>query len=198
MPDVTIDVREIPKPERHPKIFGLFDGLRVGEALILVNDHDPVPLHRQFDDKTPGGFEWEYLVREPGDYRIRIGKTLAAPVPRALGNAAELVTGGEPGVAWKLDFPDRDLDSNLITLAPGGSIGDHAGAEVDVLVYVLSGGGTVGTENGPIEVLLGDILWLPKRSRRSFTAGNDGLSYLTVHTHREPALTLTPTVRPAS
>ncbi len=195
MSDVTIDVREIPKPQRHPKIFGLFDGLDVGEALILVNDHDPVPLHHQFDDRTPGGFDWTYLVREPGDYRIRITKTLDTPVPRKLGNSADAVAGGEAGVAWKLDLPQRDLDSNVITLAPGGGIGEHTGAEVDVLVHILDGSGSIGTETGQVAVEAGDLLWLPKRSRRSFTAGDGGMSYLTVHTHREPTLTLTPHIR---
>lgn len=192
MSDATIDVREIPKPQRHPKIFGLFDGLGVGDALILVNDHDPIPLHAQFDDRNPGGFEWTYLVREPGDYQIRITKTLDGPVPRRLGNSADAVAGGEAGVAWKLDLPHRDLDANVITLEPGGGIGEHTGAEVDVLVHILDGDGMVGTDAGPVEVAAGDLLWLPKRSRRSFSAGDGGLSYLTVHTHREPTLTLTP------
>ncbi|MCZ0911995.1 MULTISPECIES: DUF2249 domain-containing protein [Gordonia] len=75
MADIELDVREIPKPLRHPKIFGIFDDLSVGEALILVNDHDPIPLHGQFEDVRAGAYSWEYLVREPRDYRIRIGKT---------------------------------------------------------------------------------------------------------------------------
>ncbi|GAA3955955.1 DUF2249 domain-containing protein [Gordonia caeni] len=192
MSDVTIDVREIAKPQRHPKIFGLFDGLGVGEAVILINDHDPRHLHDQFEERNPGGYEWEYLVRERGDYRIRIGKTLGAPVPRRLGNTAAALAGGGPGVAWQLDVPDRGLDSNVITIAPGGGIGEHTGAEVDVLIHVLAGGGTLGTATGPVEVTAGDLLWLPKGSRRSFSAGVAGLSYLTVHTHREPTLTITP------
>ncbi|MFC0314565.1 DUF2249 domain-containing protein [Gordonia phosphorivorans] len=192
MSDVTIDVREIPKPQRHPKIFGAFDELAVGDAVILVNDHDPQPLHAQFADHRPGGFAWEYLVREPGDFRIRISKVLDAPVPRILGNSADAVAGGEAGVAWKLDMNDRALDANIITLAPGGGIGEHVGGEVDVLVHVLDGTGTVGTQTGPVPVTAGDLLWLPKRSRRSFAAGEAGLSYLTVHTHREPTLTITP------
>lgn len=192
MADVTIDVREIPKPQRHPKIFGLFDGLDVGDAVILINDHDPRHLHDEFEERIPGGYEWEYLVRERRDYRIRIGKTLDTPVPRRIGNSADVVAGGEAGVAWKLDMADRGLDSNIITLAPGGGIGEHTGAEVDVLIHVLDGTGTVGTQNGPVEVAGGDLLWLPKGSRRSFSAGDGGLSYLTVHTHREPTLTITP------
>ncbi|AUH68061.1 MULTISPECIES: DUF2249 domain-containing protein [Gordonia] len=194
MPDVTLDVREIPKPQRHPKIFGIFDSLDVGEAIILINDHDPRHLHDEFDERLPGGYGWDYLVREKRDYRIRISKTTAAPPPRLLGNTAELTDGpvDAAGVAWKLDFDGRGLDSNLIRLAPGGGIDTHRGAEVDVLIHVVAGSGTVGTETGDVAVSAGDLLWLPRRSERSFTAGPDGLSYLTVHTHREPTLTIEP------
>lgn len=198
MPDITLDVREIPKPQRHPKIFSIFDGLAVGEALVLVNDHDPRHLHDEFEADRAGGYSWEYLVREKRDYRIRIGKTTATTPPRKLGNTVELTdTAAESNdVAWKLQSPDRHLDSNLIRLAAGDEIASHAGGEVDVLVHVVAGDGTLGTEADDIAVATGDLLWLPRRSRRSFRAGPTGLSYLTVHTHREPALTIEPlTVR---
>lgn len=194
MPDVTLDVREIPKPSRHPKIFGIFDSLAVGEALILVNDHDPRHLHDEFEEKLPGGYGWEYLVREKRDYRIRISKVTEAAPARRLGNTAELTQRevDAADVAWKLDFGGRGLDSNLIRLAPGGEIATHRGGEVDVLVHVLSGSGTLGAETGDVAVTAGDLLWLPHHSQRSFSAGPDGLDYLTVHTHREPSLTIEP------
>jgi hypothetical protein len=40
-----------------------------------------------------------------------------------------------------------------------------------------------------------EYLWLPRRSRRQFTAGPDGLRYLTVHQRRQ-ALVLEPFKRP--
>lgn len=42
-----LDLREIPPPERHPKIFEAFENLESGEALTLVNDHEPTPLYHQ-------------------------------------------------------------------------------------------------------------------------------------------------------
>ncbi len=190
----VIDVREIPKPQRHGQIFELFDSLDAGEALILVNDHDPRHLHDEFDVERPGSYSWDYLTREKRDYRIRIGKTTAAALPRKLGNTAELTAAPTDAadVAWKLELRDRHLDSNLIRLAPGGAIGEHRGGEVDVLVHILTGSGTVGTEGGEVTVTAGDLLWLPRFSTRSFTAGPNGLGYLTVHTHREPSLTIEP------
>ncbi|MGB3602964.1 DUF2249 domain-containing protein [Gordonia sp. (in: high G+C Gram-positive bacteria)] len=201
MADVELDVREIPKPARHPKIFGIFDSLDVGEAVILTNDHDPRHLHDEFEAKLPGGYGWDYEIREKRNYRIRISKTTAAAPPRKLGNTADLTANevDAADVAWKLDFDNRGLDSNLIRLAPGGSIGKHKGGEVDVLIHVIAGSGTLGTEAGDVDAVVGDLLWLPNGSERSFTAGPDGFSYLTVHTHREPSLTIEPlSLRPAA
>ncbi|MGO3326925.1 DUF2249 domain-containing protein [Gordonia sp. (in: high G+C Gram-positive bacteria)] len=197
MPDITLDVREIPKPQRHPKIFSLFDSLAVGDAVILVNDHDPRHLHDEFEADRAGGYSWDYLVREKRDYQVRISKTTATTPPRRLGNTAELTNAAvdDADVAWKLTSPDRHLDSNLIRLAADGEIAEHAGGEVDVLVHVVAGSGRLGTEAGDLEVAAGDLLWLPRRSQRAFRAGPDGLSYLTVHTHREPTLTIEPLAR---
>ncbi|OBJ68234.1 AraC family ligand binding domain-containing protein [Mycobacterium sp. 1274756.6] len=121
-----------------------------------------------------------------------------ADLPRVLGNSADL-TAGDPaasGTLWKLDLPHRGLDSNIIALPPHGTIGAHDGADVDVLVHVLTGSGTVTTEQATVDLRPGALLWMPRRSRRGFQAGPDGLRYLTVHQHREIG-GLMPTVRQA-
>ena len=68
----TLDVRKIPPPERHAQIFDRFDSLKPGQALQLVNDHDP-----QFGDRLRSGFDWTYLESGPELWRIRIGKLKA-------------------------------------------------------------------------------------------------------------------------
>ncbi len=70
----TVDVREIPPPQRHPLIFGTFDGLASGEALMLVNDHDPKPLYYQFQAQHAGKFTWDYLENGPDVWRVRVAK----------------------------------------------------------------------------------------------------------------------------
>lgn len=70
----TVDVRTIPGPQRHPLIFLTFDTLQAGEALELVNDHDPFPLQNQFNFMKRGQFTWEYLQEGPDVWRVRIGK----------------------------------------------------------------------------------------------------------------------------
>jgi uncharacterized protein (DUF2249 family) len=70
----TVDVRPIAPRDRHPLIFGTFDGLSAGEALLLVNDHDPKPLFYQFQAEAKGEFTWEYVEAGPEVWQVRIGK----------------------------------------------------------------------------------------------------------------------------
>lgn len=67
-----LDLREVPRPLRHPMIFAKFDALAPGASLKLLNDHDPIPLNRQFDMMRPGQALWEYVERGPELFRIRI------------------------------------------------------------------------------------------------------------------------------
>lgn len=88
------------------------------------------------------------------------------------------------GAAWRLAEPGRQLDANVVRLPPGERIDTHAEPDLDVLLLVLAGDGTIGTENGPEPLSGGTLLWLPHGSSRSLTAGDTGLSYLTVHRRR--------------
>lgn len=199
MPDTELDVRRLRKPEKHPTIFATYADLAVGESFVLVNNHDPKHLHDEFEADHPGSYGWEYLEKGPA-WRIRISKLASTPLPRILTTTADIAgSDTEPdlaGVVWKLEVQNRDLDSNVISLEPGGGIGMHTGAEVDVLVHVLAGSGRLSTELGTVELVPGVLLWMPRRSLRQFSAGPDGLRYLTVHQKRE-VLGLTPTVRQA-
>lgn len=94
------------------------------------------------------------------------------------------VTRGEPGtaqVARKPNAADRGLDWNLVSLAPGGEAATVAGVGVDVLIHVLFGTGRLTTDAGTVELAPGTLLWLPSLSRPQFTAGPDGLRYLSVN-----------------
>lgn len=67
-----IDVRDIAPPERHPLIFSTFEALAPGQAMELVNDHDPRPLFHRFDAELPGQFDWTYLEEGPRTWRVSI------------------------------------------------------------------------------------------------------------------------------
>lgn len=55
---VRLDVRQLPLWQRHSMIFAAFDGLEPGDALVLVNDHEPRPLRLQLEELRPGTFTW--------------------------------------------------------------------------------------------------------------------------------------------
>lgn len=193
-----LDVRPLRKPDKHPTIFGAFRDLPVNGALLLVNDHDPRHLREEFAAEYPDGFGWEYLTREPRNWRIRITKLAAAPLPRVLVDTADVAAStGEAdvtGAVWRLDVRERDLDSNIIALPPAGSIDRHVGPGIDVLIHALAGTGELITERGSVPLRPGALVWLPRGSVRQFTAGPEGLRYLTVHQRRQ-ALVLDPTQR---
>ncbi|MCX4885515.1 MULTISPECIES: hypothetical protein [unclassified Streptomyces] len=90
------------------------------------------------------------------------------------------------GVLWKLAESGRQLDANVVRLAPGRHIAPHVETHLDVLLLVVSGDGVLGGTPGDEQQSLttGTLLWLPHGSTRSITAGAEGLAYLTVHRRR--------------
>lgn len=82
----TIDVREITPQERHPLIFSRFNALQPGQSLQLINDHDPRPLHAQFQSLASGRFNWTYLQSGPALWRVQIGK-VAGPASTPAANS---------------------------------------------------------------------------------------------------------------
>ncbi|OEV04221.1 hypothetical protein [Streptomyces oceani] len=96
-------------------------------------------------------------------------------------------TAGEPasaGVLWKLAEPGRQLDSNLVHLPAGQVVDTHAEPDLDVLLLVVAGRGTLRTPESELVLTEGLLTWLPRGSSRGLTAGDAGLSYLTVHQRR--------------
>lgn len=69
---LSLDVRTIPRPERHPRIFGLLDSLQPGHAVTLIVDHDPVPLYYHLETHFDGLYGWDYLERGPELWRVQI------------------------------------------------------------------------------------------------------------------------------
>ncbi|MEU5096216.1 hypothetical protein [Streptomyces sp. NPDC020996] len=121
------------------------------------------------------------------------------PLPQILCDARALT--GRPAasveVAWKLAESGRQLDANLVRLPPGERIATHTEPDLDVLVTVVAGSGTVDTPagGGPQDLAPGTVLWLPHGSTRSLTAGEQGIAYFTVHSRR-PGMQIRP--RPAA
>jgi len=69
-----LDLRDMPPFERHLKIFEKWDSLKEGQTLRITNDHDPKPLHYQFEAEYNSKYEWEYEKQGPKDWIVKIKK----------------------------------------------------------------------------------------------------------------------------
>ena len=76
-----LDLRGIPRTQRHPLVFAKLDALAVGQSFLIINDHDPVPLSRQIEDLRPGQATWQYEERGPL-FRIRIRRVAPPDVAK--------------------------------------------------------------------------------------------------------------------
>jgi uncharacterized protein (DUF2249 family) len=131
--EVVVDVSAVIPRERHPRVFGAWNSLAEGTAMLLVNDHDPVPLYYQFAAEYRGGFRWEYLERGPETWRVRISKghfadpgftpgQRVAPVEEkaAAGAVEPLVLDVRPIFAQG-GSPCTNIDDAVASLRPGQS-----------------------------------------------------------------------------
>ncbi|MEU8029098.1 hypothetical protein [Streptomyces sp. NPDC049099] len=113
--------------------------------------------------------------RTTGDARVLCDARALAEAPPVPG-----------GVLWKLSESGRQLDANVVRLAPGGRITAHTESQLDVMVLVVAGGGVLGAgpADEPEPLAEGALVWLPHGAPRSITAGEAGLTYVTVHQRR--------------
>lgn len=93
-PTHVLDLRTILPRERHALIFGRFAALTRGQALQLLNDHNPEPLRYQFEDRSFGQFEWTVLEAGPQVWRIQITRIAVAAAPQAAARSGSCCSGG--------------------------------------------------------------------------------------------------------
>lgn len=97
---------------------------------------------------------------------------------------------GSSGVVWSLPR-GSDLNANLVHLNPGDEIGEHRNDAVDVVVVGQSGSGTMWQNDRAQHIGEGVLLLLAKGSTRKFSAGPNGLTYLSLHLAR-PGIVIGP------
>jgi len=69
-----LDVRTLSHQARHGVILGKMQALTETGALILINDHDPLPLKYQAEAMWPDQFVWTYLDEGPEEWRVSIAR----------------------------------------------------------------------------------------------------------------------------
>jgi uncharacterized protein (DUF2249 family) len=64
------DARGVAKRFRHAAIFGALAALQTGETMRFCNDHDPLPLLAQINDRYGAQLKISYVSRAPGEIII--------------------------------------------------------------------------------------------------------------------------------
>lgn len=73
-PNIYIfDARGIARRFRHSAIFGALDALRNGETMRFINDHDPIPLLGQLQQRFGEYLSVDYRQRDPSGVVIDFG-----------------------------------------------------------------------------------------------------------------------------
>ncbi|MER6198375.1 hypothetical protein ABT234_13535 [Streptomyces sp. NPDC001586] len=94
------------------------------------------------------------------------------------------VAQGQSGALWRLEGVDRQLDANLVRHLPGTGGAPHTEEEVDVMLVVLGGTGTLTLDGTESQLSPGFLGMLPRGTSRALLAGSEGLLVLTVHRRR--------------
>jgi mannose-6-phosphate isomerase-like protein (cupin superfamily) len=99
-------------------------------------------------------------------------------------DGAALDRCGTSGAVWSLPH-GGDLDANVVVVKAGGSVLAHVNPEVDVLLVVVAGSGTIEVD-GEVHLLARNrIVHIPKATSRTIEASTDEpLVYVTVHRSR--------------
>lgn len=70
----VVKVTEYPPHLKHKTIFQTFEELNPQQSMLLINDHDPVPLRFQFEWMHEGEYGWEYIEQGPTTFQVKITK----------------------------------------------------------------------------------------------------------------------------
>lgn len=67
-----LDVRVIPHAVRHAAIHGVVDSLAPGAAVVIVANHDPLPLLAQIEQRHGAAIGADYLESGPEVWKLKL------------------------------------------------------------------------------------------------------------------------------
>jgi quercetin dioxygenase-like cupin family protein len=106
------------------------------------------------------------------------GKSRIRRVPEVV----HLLERAGRGPVWGTE--SDDLNATLLAWSAGEANPEHVNAERDVLMVVVSGGGSLEVDGEAHELAAGDAVLVPRGASRRLAAGPDGIRYLSVHRRR--------------
>lgn len=93
----VFDARGIAKRFRHAAIFAALESLDRGETMRFVNDHDPLPLLAQIQQRYGDQVRIQYVERRPERVAIDFGVCLDAEQGQSTEGSPEASCGGGHG-----------------------------------------------------------------------------------------------------
>ena len=174
---VVVDVRSMPPPARHSHIFKIFDGLKPGETLLVVNDHEPVHLvqfmkheRRDFDYEAYAAFQ-----RGPAEWVGVFRKKALTPENKS----GVVFTSFEKEKVFDQSafspvpvYTSKDYKVILAYFKAGQFIPVHTPG-IDLVLLVHSGRGEVVAGDQRFDVKPGDVVIIPRQTKRGVRAVTD-------------------------
>ncbi len=170
-----IDVRVLSPPARHARILEIFSEMPPGQALLVVNDHEPVHLV-QFMKHERSDFDsgsYKAYERSPGEWVGVFKKRATGPNGSA---SAVVVTSFEKERAFDdhafSPVPVYTGDGYRVILAylkAGQYIPVHS-PKTDLVLLVHSGEGEVVAGERRLDVKPGDVVIVPRGEKRGVKA----------------------------
>ena len=146
---------------------------------LLVRELEQSPEPRGFMREI-GGLLEAHVRREERELFPLIERLAA----RELDDRTEKTRSRRGGPVW--GAASEDLNATLLEWGPDGGPPEHVNDERDVLLFVVEGSAVVAVGQEPHELREGEALIVAKGERRSITAGEGGVRYLSVHLRRPP------------
>lgn len=192
----VVDVRPLPHGEKHSRVFREFDGLKDGEAFVLVSDHEPRGLLAEFQAKRANTYEWNVI--DMGDpFRVEIEKRAKV----ASREVSEFLGRDHDRLDTLLEAARRAAVAGDVATAAGSftefaaGLVHHIQAEENVLFPTFEK--VTGMEGGPTAVMrsehrmIGRLIEEAKAAlterdgKRFLTAASELVSVLGPHNQKE-------------
>jgi uncharacterized protein (DUF2249 family) len=175
--DQIVDVRGLPPAARHSHIFKIFDKLKPGETLLVVNDHEPVHLvqfmkheRRDFDFSSYKAYQ-----RGPAEW-VGVFKRKKEDAQIISSHSAIVFTSfdkekivDESAFSPVPVYTSKDYKVILAYFKEGQFIPVHS-PNVDLILLVHSGRGEMIAGEQKFDLKPGDLVIVPRGNKRGIRA----------------------------
>ncbi|MEM0121609.1 MAG: DUF2249 domain-containing protein [Thermoprotei archaeon] len=175
----VVDVRSLPPGQRHEVIFKVFDEIKPGEHILVVNDHEPVHLvhYLRHERRDFDGDAYVAHERSPGVWIAVIKKKSSAPESEQVGKVVHTSFSEERSFSPNGFSPVPVYTGKyyrvILTYFKAKQFIPVHTPKIDLVFVVMRGKGTMvaGDERFPIKE--GDVVVVPAGTKRGVLAETD-------------------------